>query len=218
MVILGANGAGKTTTLRALSGMIDVQRPDRRSTGARSLGRRPEQIARAGIAHVPQGRGTITDLTVDENLRLGAYHRARSRRSTPTSSAGTTVFPRLGKRRDQLAGSMSGGEQQMLAIARALMARPKLRAARRAVARARADRHPGAVPHARRPQPRAGHLDARRRAEREPRARDRAARLRARDGLDRRVGIGRRARRQRRRPPARTWGSDAPCRSSSPSS
>ena len=75
VVILGANGAGKTTTLRALSGMIDARGRDRASTGASIVGRRPEQIAAAGIAHVPQGRGTIADLTVDENLRLGAYTR-----------------------------------------------------------------------------------------------------------------------------------------------
>jgi len=124
VVILGANGAGKTTTLRALSGMID--RHGRiQFNGERIMGWATERIAAAGIAHVPQGRGTITDLTVDENLRLGAYTR-RDREINDDLDRWYGVFPRLAQRRGQLAGSMSGGEQQMLAIARALMARPKL--------------------------------------------------------------------------------------------
>jgi branched-chain amino acid transport system ATP-binding protein len=124
VVILGANGAGKTTTLRAISGMID-------SVGSilfdgRSIaGRPPEQIAAAGIAHVPQGRGTIVDLTVDENLRIGAYRR-RGPDIDSDIERWYTTFPRLKERRAQQAGSMSGGEQQMLAVARALMGRPKL--------------------------------------------------------------------------------------------
>ncbi len=125
VVILGANGAGKTTTLRGISGLIDAQGRIE-FEGHDVAGWRPERIAAAGIAHVPQGRGTITDLTVDENLRLGAYTR-RDRRDVVTDlDRWYDVFPRLGQRRDQQAGSMSGGEQQMLAIARALMARPKL--------------------------------------------------------------------------------------------
>ena len=124
VVILGANGAGKTTTLRALSGMLHATG---RATfhGQSILGRRPEQVAAAGIAHVPQGRGTIVDLSVDDNLRIGAYRR-RDREVRADIQRWYEMFPRLGERRDQLAGSMSGGEQQMLAIARALMARPKL--------------------------------------------------------------------------------------------
>jgi len=124
VVILGANGAGKTTTLRALFGLIGIHG---RITfdGHQIAGRRPEQIASAGIAHVPQGRGTITDLTVDENLRLGAFIR-RDRDVGADLERWYSVFPRLAQRRNQLAGSMSGGEQQMLAIARALMGRPKL--------------------------------------------------------------------------------------------
>jgi branched-chain amino acid transport system ATP-binding protein len=124
VVILGANGAGKTTTLRAVCGMIDA-------TGAvvfdgRDLvGRRTDQIARAGIGHVPQGRGTIVDLTVDDNLRVGAYRR-RDHDIASDIERWYEVFPRLGERRSQQAGSMSGGEQQMLAIARTMMARPKL--------------------------------------------------------------------------------------------
>jgi len=124
VVILGANGAGKTTTLRAISGSLDAK-GHVRFDGHDVLGRRPEQMAVRGVAHVPQGRGTITDLTVDENLRLGAYTR-RDREVDSDIAGWYDVFPRLGDRRGQLAGSMSGGEQQMLAIARALMLRPKL--------------------------------------------------------------------------------------------
>jgi branched-chain amino acid transport system ATP-binding protein len=124
VVILGANGAGKTTTLRAISGMIDCAGRVQ-FDGSSIHGRRPEQIAAAGIAHVPQGRGTIVDLTVDENLRIGAYLR-RGRAVETDIDRWYTTFPRLAERRTQQAGSMSGGEQQMLAVARALMARPKL--------------------------------------------------------------------------------------------
>jgi branched-chain amino acid transport system ATP-binding protein len=132
VVILGANGAGKTTTLRALSGMIDAKgertlRVPRDGTAETvSLrGRRPEQLVKLGIAHVPQGRGTITDLTVEENLRLGAFTR-RDKAVRQSLDEWFDIFPRLGERRDQAAGSMSGGEQQMLAIARALMSKPRL--------------------------------------------------------------------------------------------
>ncbi|MDQ1382172.1 MAG: branched-chain amino acid transport system ATP-binding protein [Actinomycetota bacterium] len=124
VVILGANGAGKTTTLRAISGMIDAT-GQAVFVGRPIIGRRPEQIAAAGIAHVPQGRGTIVDLTVDDNLRIGAYQRRDSEIASDIDRWYTT-FPRLRERHAQQAGSMSGGEQQMLAIARALMARPKL--------------------------------------------------------------------------------------------
>ena len=124
VVILGANGAGKTTTLRAISGMIATS--GRVVFDGRSItGRRPEQIAAAGIAHVPQGRGTIVDLTVDENLRIGAYL-WRGPEIDSDLDRWYATFPRLKDRRTQQAGSMSGGEQQMIAIARALMARPKL--------------------------------------------------------------------------------------------
>ena len=111
VVILGANGAGKTTTLRAISGSLDAK-GHVRFDGYDVLGRRPEQVAARGVAHVPQGRGTITDLTVDENLRLGAYTR-RDREVDSDIAGWYDVFPRLGDRRRQLAGSMSGGEQQM---------------------------------------------------------------------------------------------------------
>jgi branched-chain amino acid transport system ATP-binding protein len=124
VVILGANGAGKTTTLRALSGLIDAHGRVA-FDGNDVTGWPPERVAAAGIAHVPQGRGTITALTVDENLKLGAYTR-RDREVVADMDHWYRVFPRLAERRNQAAGSMSGGEQQMLAIARALMARPKL--------------------------------------------------------------------------------------------
>jgi branched-chain amino acid transport system ATP-binding protein len=124
VVILGANGSGKTTTLRALSGMIEGH-GHVVFEGHDLLGRRADQVAQAGIGHVPQGRGTIVDLTVADNLRVGAYRRKDADVAFDIEGW-YEAFPRLGQRRDQLAGSMSGGEQQMLAIARALMARPKL--------------------------------------------------------------------------------------------
>ena len=125
VVILGANGAGKTTTLRALSGVIGA-RGSVALQGENVLGKRPELIASRGIAHVPQGRGTLNDLTARENLLLGAYTRRDRVAVEADVERWYDVFPRLGQRRDQIAGSMSGGEQQMLAIARALMARPRL--------------------------------------------------------------------------------------------
>jgi branched-chain amino acid transport system ATP-binding protein len=124
VVILGANGAGKTTTLRALSGIIPG-RGDVRLDGQPVLGRRPDQLCRLGMAHVPQGRGTIADLTVEENLRIGAYGR-RDDDVDADMERWYGSFPRLAERRQQVAGNMSGGEQQMLAIARAMMARPRL--------------------------------------------------------------------------------------------
>ncbi|MBV9634035.1 MAG: ABC transporter ATP-binding protein [Methylobacteriaceae bacterium] len=123
--LLGANGAGKTTVLRALCAM--VRRGGAASFRGRSLdGQATEDIVRLGIAHVPDGRGTFAALTVDENLRLGAYAR-RDRAAVKADSARVCgYFPRLAERRQQQAGTLSGGEQQMLAIARALMLRPKL--------------------------------------------------------------------------------------------
>jgi len=122
VAVLGANGAGKTTTLRAISGT--VRRTGDLVFGGKALPRRPEATAKAGIAHVPEGRGTFSDLTVWENLRLGAY----TRRGSIKDDAGRVFgfFPRLEERRDQQAGTLSGGEQQMLALGRAMMARPKL--------------------------------------------------------------------------------------------
>ena len=122
-VILGANGAGKTTTMRAISGMI--QRKGNVTFQGQSIVRTaPNDIVRLGIAQVPQGRGTFTDLSVADNLRAGAFTRKGDVDADIQEWYG--VFPRLRERRDQKAGSLSGGEQQMLAIARALMSRPKL--------------------------------------------------------------------------------------------
>jgi branched-chain amino acid transport system ATP-binding protein len=123
-VVLGANGAGKTTTLRAISGLIHTT-GDIVYDGKSISGKHPEAVSRLGIAHVPQGRGTFTDLTVDENMRVGAVNR-RDGEIASDLDRWYDVFPRLGERRQQEAGSMSGGEQQMLALARAMMARPRL--------------------------------------------------------------------------------------------
>jgi branched-chain amino acid transport system ATP-binding protein len=124
VVVLGANGAGKTTMMRAISGTI--AREGTIVYEGQSIQRSSaEAIVRSGIAQVPQGRGTFPELSVDDNLRIGAYTR-------PQSGVGKDLdrwydtFPRLAERRDQRAGSLSGGEQQMVAIARALMSRPKL--------------------------------------------------------------------------------------------
>jgi branched-chain amino acid transport system ATP-binding protein len=123
-VVLGANGAGKTTTLRAISGLVHVS-GDVVFDGHRITGRGPEAVSRLGIAHVPQGRGTFSDLSVDDNMRIGAINRS-GRDVEDDLTRWYEVFPRLGERRRQEAGSMSGGEQQMLALARAMMARPRL--------------------------------------------------------------------------------------------
>ena len=122
VAVLGANGAGKTTTLRAVSGT--VRRSGDVVFAGKKLSRRPEATARAGIAHVPEGRGTFGELSVWENLRLGGY----TRRGNVKHEARRVFefFPQLESRRDQQAGTLSGGEQQMLALGRAMMARPKL--------------------------------------------------------------------------------------------
>lgn len=123
--LLGANGAGKTTTLRAICGMIrrrgeitfDGQRIERFGT---------EDVVRLGVAHIPEGRGTFGTLTTEENLHLGAMTRPNNADIQADVERAYTFFPRLKERRNQQAGTLSGGEQQMLAIARALMLRPKL--------------------------------------------------------------------------------------------
>ena len=125
-VILGANGAGKTTTMRAISGMIE-RRGSVLFQGTAIGAASPDHIVHAGIAQVPQGRGTFTDLTVEDNLRAGAFVRKDTNASIDTDiRQWFEVFPRLAERRLQKAGSLSGGEQQMLAIARALMSKPTL--------------------------------------------------------------------------------------------
>ena len=123
--LLGANGAGKTTTLRALCGMVKTQ-GEVRFAGERIDGKATEDIVRKGIAHVPDGRGTFVNLTTEENLRLGAYTR-RGRDAVESDLERVYgYFPRLRERREQQAGTLSGGEQQMLAVSRALMLRPRL--------------------------------------------------------------------------------------------
>ena len=123
--MLGANGAGKTTTLRAISGTI--RREGELELHGRPLrARAPEDVARLGVAHVPDGRGTFTDLTVEENLKLGAYIRRDRRKVKADFERVFGYFPRLGERIKQQAGTLSGGEQQMLAISRALLSAPSL--------------------------------------------------------------------------------------------
>ena len=123
--LLGANGAGKTTTLRALCAMVKTQ-GEVRFEGARIDGRSTEDIARLGVAHVPDGRGTFLHLSTEENLRLGAYTRRDRARVETDLERVYGYFPRLKERRRQQAGTLSGGEQQMLAVSRALMLAPKL--------------------------------------------------------------------------------------------
>ncbi|MBU6497599.1 MAG: ABC transporter ATP-binding protein [Rhodospirillales bacterium] len=122
--LLGANGAGKTTTLRAICGMVRTE-GELRFEGQRIDGRPTEAIVASGIAHVPDGRGTFMELSVEENMRLGAYTR-RDRGVAADFDRMFTMFPKLRQRYRQQAGTLSGGEQQMLAIARALLLRPRL--------------------------------------------------------------------------------------------
>ncbi|MGH3131907.1 MAG: ABC transporter ATP-binding protein, partial [Gaiellaceae bacterium] len=122
VAVLGANGAGKTTTLRAISGT--VRRAGEIVFAGKRIGRRtPEAVARLGIAHVPEGRGILGELSVWENLRMGAYVRRDRAGIKADFERVVSHFPWLGRRRDQQAGTLSGGEQQMLALARALVAR-----------------------------------------------------------------------------------------------
>ena len=123
--LLGANGAGKTSTLRALSGMIRAT-GEIVFSGLSICGRVTEEIAWLGVAHVPEGRGTFSRMTVDENLQLGAMTRNDRAGIAADTERLYGFFPKLGQRRSQQAGTLSGGEQQMLAIARALMLRPRL--------------------------------------------------------------------------------------------
>ena len=123
--LLGANGAGKTTTLRALSKMIKV-RGHILFDGQAIEGKATEDIVRLGVAHVPDGRGTFGSLSTEENLQLGSYTRKDKHEVALDQEKMYSYFPRLKERRNQQAGTLSGGEQQMLAIARALMLRPRL--------------------------------------------------------------------------------------------
>ena len=123
--LLGANGAGKTTTLRAVSGMVRTG-GSTRFAGERLDGLATEEIARRGVAHVPDGRGTFMELTVEENMRLGAYTRSDREEVEADFERVFGYFPRLRQRFRQQAGTLSGGEQQMLAISRALLLWPRL--------------------------------------------------------------------------------------------
>jgi len=124
--LIGANGAGKTTSLRALTGLVRPSSGEVRFETASLLGRAPHEIVGLGIAHVPEGRRLFPKMTVLENLKMGAYRARRQKDIASTLGMIYEHFPILKERGRQLAGSLSGGEQQMLAIARALMSRPKL--------------------------------------------------------------------------------------------
>ena len=124
VTLVGSNGAGKTTTLRAISGLVRPSRGTIAFAGRRIEGHKPESIVRLGMAHAPEGRGVFPQLTVRDNLELGAY--VRKDDLTKDLERAFARFPRLKERERQLAGTLSGGEQQMLAVARALMSRPKL--------------------------------------------------------------------------------------------
>lgn len=123
--ILGANGAGKTTTLRAISGMV-TRSGEIRVEDKELVGLRPAEITRAGIAHVPEGRGTFVRLSTEDNLQLGAYTRSDKAGISEDIERVYSYFPILKQRRNQQAGTLSGGEAQMLAVGRALMLRPRL--------------------------------------------------------------------------------------------
>ena len=125
VTLLGSNGAGKTTTLRTLSGLLMARRGDVRLEGASLLGVPAHDVVLKGITHVPEGRRIFNRLSVVENLEMGAYTRGDAGIS-PDMEQVFAIFPRLKERRTQVAGTLSGGEQQMLAIGRALMARPRL--------------------------------------------------------------------------------------------
>lgn len=124
VVVLGANGAGKTTLMRAVSGMI-ARRGTAELDGESIVKASADSIVRKGLAQVPQGRGTVVDLTVEENLRAGAHVR-KGKGLADDLERWYTTYPRLAERRKQKAGLLSGGEQQMLAISRAMMSRPRL--------------------------------------------------------------------------------------------
>jgi branched-chain amino acid transport system ATP-binding protein len=126
VALIGSNGAGKTTTLRAISGLLPLRQGQVELDGRRLSGLGPAAVVAAGIAHVPEGRQLFPTMTVQENLELGARTAEGRARRAETLARALELFPRLGERRRQLAGTLSGGEQQMVAIGRALMARPRL--------------------------------------------------------------------------------------------
>ena len=126
VALLGANGAGKSTTLKAISGMVKPASGSIEFDGKKLIGMSPNEIVRHGIAHVPEGRKIFKDLTVAENLKMGAYSRSDRSGIDDDMAMVLELFPRLNERSKQIGGTLSGGEQQMLAIGRGIMARPRL--------------------------------------------------------------------------------------------
>jgi branched-chain amino acid transport system ATP-binding protein len=126
VTLIGANGAGKTTTLRAVSGLLRPSGGTIEYRGERIAGLKPHKLVERGLSHAPEGRGIFPNLTVRENLQLGAFLRRDIGGIAKDMERGFSLFPILKEREKQMAGTLSGGEQQMLSIARALMARPKL--------------------------------------------------------------------------------------------
>ena len=125
VTLIGANGAGKSSTLRALSGLIKTRAGNVKYEGAEITNLAPHKIVARGLCHVPEGRMIFPNLTIDENLRMGAFLRRDTKGIAADMDYAFSIFPRLLERRKQLAGTMSGGEQQMLAIARALLSKPR---------------------------------------------------------------------------------------------
>ena len=124
--LIGSNGAGKTTTMKAITGTLAAQSGDIEYLGRSIKGQGPWDLVKQGLAMVPEGRGVFTRMTITENLQMGAYLRSDSAAIADDIEKMFNLFPRLRERKDQLAGTMSGGEQQMLAMARALMSRPRV--------------------------------------------------------------------------------------------
>ncbi len=124
--LIGSNGAGKTTTMKAITGVLPINGGDIEYLGKSIQGQGPWDLVKQGLAMVPEGRGVFTRMTIIENLQMGAYIRDDKAAIAADIEKVFTIFPRLKERRDQLAGTMSGGEQQMLAMGRALMSRPKV--------------------------------------------------------------------------------------------
>ena len=124
--LIGSNGAGKTTTMKAITGTLTISGGDIEYLGKSIKGQGPWDLVKQGLAMVPEGRGVFTRMTITENLQMGAYIRSDKAGIADDMEKVFTIFPRLRERKDQLAGTMSGGEQQMLAMGRALMSRPKV--------------------------------------------------------------------------------------------
>jgi branched-chain amino acid transport system ATP-binding protein len=126
VTLIGSNGAGKTTTMKAITGTLGLNAGDIQYLGKSIKGQGPWDLVRQGLAMVPEGRGVFARMTIMENLQMGAYVRRDTAAIAEDADKVFTIFPRLKERKDQLAGTMSGGEQQMLAMGRALMSRPKV--------------------------------------------------------------------------------------------